>query len=131
MTTVPCPYCQRPARYLASSAPVYGGREYGPIWLCAPCDARTPAPLGPDQPPERTLANGPTRGLRKRAHELFDPLWHAVARRDHMSRTETRSRAYAWLSSSLDIPPDQCHFGMMQEPDLRRAITLLLSVYGR
>ena len=34
-----CPYCGSPAAFLASSASLYQGRDYGPAWACSPCGA--------------------------------------------------------------------------------------------
>ena len=104
MTEVICPYCQNIAE-LTSSAIVYNGRDYGPIYLCkcvdgwayVGCHKGTTEPLG-------RLADRELREWKKKAHAAFDPLWKYCG----MPRNE----AYQWLADKLSIPRDQCHIGM-------------------
>ncbi len=113
---VVCPYCDKPAD-LTSSKDVYRGKDYGPIYLCK-CQPGwsyvgvhegTLRPLG-------RLANKELREWKKTTHSAFDPLW-----RD--SKTMKRSEAYAWLSEAMDIPPEQCHIGMFNVKQCKRAVT--------
>lgn len=118
-----CPYCGSRAVLFESSAQFYGGRNFGPVWVCEPCDAwvgchpGTTNPLG-------TPANATTRKLKVRAHAAFDPLWKAKIERDKVSKKKARSAAYAWLSRELGIPGELCHMGMMRDEDLERVIAL-------
>lgn len=97
-----CPYCGEQAVF-TSSREVYGGRDYGMIYLCRPCQAwvgcheESAVPLG-------RIANAELRRAKMQAHEAFDPLWKT----GEMSR----HNAYAWLSNQLGIPSRDCHIGM-------------------
>ena len=87
-----CPYCDKPAVFHEDSREVYGGRDFGPRWVCPnwpDCDAHcgchpgTTTPLG-------TPANGETRQARKAAHAALDPLWK--------ERLMDRQSVYQFLS---------------------------------
>ena len=103
-----CPECGKPA-ILVDSKVVYQ-RSYGPIWYCdcikgavyVGCHRNTSIPLG-------TMATARLRYYRKRAHAAFDPLWKN--KRAKMSRTE----AYHWLASRMNIPVEECHIAMFDE----------------
>jgi hypothetical protein len=99
-----CDYCGN-SSVLTSSKEVYGGRDYGPIYLCrcqlglayVGCHKGTTVPLG-------RLANPELRKWKKLAHDALDPLW----KRGKMARSE----CYAWLAKELQIQPKDCHIGM-------------------
>lgn len=107
-----CPYCDKDA-VIADSAEVYGGRSYGMIWLCRPCNAYVGthknsarhAPLG-------RLANAELREWKKRAHAAFDPIWLADIETNRVSKSVARKSAYQWLTRSLGIEYRDCHIGM-------------------
>lgn len=110
-----CPYCHKAAQQAPSTA-VYGaGRDYGPVWLCRPCEAwvgchkGTPRPLG-------RLANKALREAKVRAHAAFDPLWKAG--------TMDRSAAYAWLADQLGIDRKDCHIGMFDLDQCSRVVMI-------
>lgn len=117
-----CPYCQKPA-VLVDSATVYGGRSYGPIWLCRPCGAwvgchrhsREHWPLG-------RLANAELRELKKAAHAAFDPLWQAAMLHRGWPKQRARQEAYRWLASTLDIEGRLCHIGMFNAEQCREVV---------
>ncbi len=98
-----CPYCGRRADFLESSARLYG-RDYGPVYACLPCRAwvgchdGTTNPLG-------TMADEHLRGMRRRAHEAFDPIWRLNA----MSRRS----AHKWLADQIGVEARDCHIAMM------------------
>jgi hypothetical protein len=104
-----CPYCENPA-VLTGSKEVYGGRDFGMIWLCRPCQAwvgvhrNSPraAPLG-------RLANASLRRAKMEAHAAFDPFWQSD------TTPGSRKRAYQWLSEALGIPYRAMHIGMLDE----------------
>lgn len=107
-----CPYCGQPAIFLSSKE--FYGKDYGSnIYLCRDCNAyvgthgNTTKPLG-------TMANERLRGLRKRAHNLFDPLW----RSRHMSR----SRAYKFMQEWMNLPAGKAHIGMFDERQCQQLI---------
>lgn len=109
---IPCPYCHKPAVYLRSSEAVYNGRDYGPLWICQPCEAwvgchSSGKPLG-------RLANKALRVAKQAAHAAFDPIWRTSG--------ASRAAAYAWLAGQLGIDPRDCHIGFFDEETCARAI---------
>lgn len=110
-----CPYCNRAVTFIASSAHIYNGRDFGPVWECAPCKAwvgchkGTRLALG-------TPANAELRTARSAVHSAFDPIW----KEGDMSR----SRAYAWLANRLEIPVEDCHIGQFDLDMCQRAIAV-------
>lgn len=132
MTPV-CHYCGRRCTWSSSSSHIYDGRDFGPVWECVPCEARVGCHrTGPN--PGRTALGTPAKKedaqLRRRAHELFDPLWQRVAARDGISRSHARSRAYRWLAAELGKDPADTHIGMMFGDDLRRVIECCTPPFG-
>jgi len=76
------------------------------VWICSnwpKCDAYVGCQKGTKKPLGR-LANPELRFWKKQAHEKFDKLWKGGIM--------NRSRAYTWLSRTLNIPLDECHIGM-------------------
>jgi hypothetical protein len=108
-----CQFCQQPARFMASSAHLYEGRDRGPVWECpgtcgayVGCHPDTTDPLG-------SLADYRLRQARMKAHALFDPMWEAKMARDGCSKTVARRAGYAWLAEQLGIPKEDCHISWM------------------
>lgn len=130
---VTCPYCYKPAEFMASSTPVYG-RDYGPLHICKPCDAYVGCHKGTTIPLGR-LANAPLRRMKARLHDLFDPIWKGkveAAIQEHGFppkgiKQRERVDAYRRLSSRLGIRMEECHIGMFDEETCQRAIALLSS----
>ena len=91
-----CQYCGADA-VLTSSAEIYGGRDYGKIYICRPCGAYVGCHKGTEVP-LGTLANEELRAARKAAHAAFDPI--------HKKGYKRRDRAYWWLAEKLNIPAD-------------------------
>jgi hypothetical protein len=98
-----CPYCEILARFSKTSAGVYGGRDYGPIYFCMPCGAWVGCHKDTERPLGR-LANAELRKAKQAAHAAFDPIWQF--------KEKTRRQAYAWLAAQLGIPAYKCHIGM-------------------
>jgi hypothetical protein len=94
---------------------VYGGRSYGPIWLCRPCQAWVGCHAGTDEP-LGTLADAETREWRKKAHAAFDPMWK--------SGPMTRAEAYRWLAGRLGVDQDECHVGLFGAETCRQVVEL-------
>jgi hypothetical protein len=119
----PCPYCQGEVTFMANSAPIYNGRNFGPIHICHPCRAwvgchpNTYNPLG-------RLADATLRKAKSNAHRAFDPLWQAIQVRDGISKGEARARAYRWLAQQLGIDPPACHIGMFDVELCRRVVSV-------
>lgn len=113
-----CPYCGARSAYIESSAEVYHGRDYGPLYICRPCQAWVGVHKGTTKPLGR-LADATLRTAKQRVHAAFDPLWvqywraytHTEERSSGM-RVAQRLRCYAWLADELGIPVAECHIGM-------------------
>jgi hypothetical protein len=114
MPALKCPYCGEVAQ-VRDSAVIYG-RSYGPVYICPnypECDAYvgvhpgTLTPLG-------TLANEELRSWRKKAHDVFDPLWKSGKMR--------RSKAYKWLRNTLHLSKNDGHIGMFTVEQCRQLI---------
>jgi len=97
-----CPYCGEGSE-LASSLEVYH-KDYGPIYICRPCQAWVGCHMGTVRPLGR-LANAELRKAKQAAHKAFDPLWM----KGYMDRRD----AYAWLVGRLGVPGTLCHIGIM------------------
>lgn len=54
------------------------------------------------------MADSELRALRKKTHEMFDPLWMDGPAK----RFKSRSKAYLWLSDYTGLDPQECHIGM-------------------
>lgn len=120
-----CPYCGRPAVFQPTSAHLYSGQDWGPVYECAPCKAWVGCHKnGAGRQPLGVPANQATRELRKRAHAVFDPLWAAKMRRDGCSKSAARTAAYTWLAGHLGIPASECHISWMVDERLRQTIEL-------
>jgi hypothetical protein len=108
-----CPYCQALAVLFKSSERFYNGRDWGPLWVCEPCEAwvgchpKTHMPLG-------RLANRELREEKMRAHAAFDPLWK--------SGLLSRREAYRLLAKAACLARDECHIGMF-DVDLCKRVT--------
>lgn len=109
---VTCPYCNGSAEYVSSSE-VYGGRDYGKIYLCRPCQAWVGVHKGTKKPLGR-LADAKLRQWKIKAHQAFDPIW----KEGHMNRYQ----AYKWLSIVLGIPRKKCHIGMFDIKTCQKVI---------
>ena len=116
---VVCPYCSKPAVFMPSSAPIYRGRDYGPVYACLdPCGAWVGCHKGTTKPLGR-LANAELRQAKQDAHAAFDPVW----KRKHLHRPE----AYKRLAYLLGIPAAECHIGLFDVERCQRVVTLCRS----
>lgn len=91
------------------------------FYRCAPCDAYVGTHKG-TKTPLGTPANAPLRAARSRAHAAFDPIW----REGKMSRT----RAYAWLSRQLGLPPAETHIGMFSAEQCAAVVAAVECQFG-
>ena len=120
-----CDYCDTPATFCPSSAHVYHGRDYGPVWHCAPCDAWVGCHKGNGGTrPLGRLAKKQLRQAKQVAHAAFDPLWQRLMERDGISKAKARGRGYAWLATKLGIDPLLCHIGMFDEETCQKAVEI-------
>lgn len=66
--------------------------------------------------PMGLMAVGSVRRKRGRLHQLFDVIW--------INRYMTRTKAYEWLASQLNIE-GSCHIGMLTKEQLNLAISIM------
>ena len=112
-----CPYCGDRAELIDSKDYYSGGKSYGMMYICWPCDATVGIHANSKRfMPKGTLANREPRELRKQCHELFDSLWKgANAKMD-------REGAYRKLAENMGIPKEQAHIGMFREKQCRKML---------
>ena len=125
--SVVCDYCR-------SNAELVGGDVIYPrrpdlhskhFYLCRPCHAYVGCHPGTANPLGR-LADAELRRAKSAAHAAFDPMWEAKIRRDGCSKSEARTRGYAWLAKELGIAIDDCHIGMMDVAMCRLVVDVCL-----
>ena len=110
-----CDYCEAEAIFQPSSAHLYSGRDFGPVWECSPCKAWVGCHKGGRAPLGR-LANAELRKMKMAAHAAFDPIWK--------ERIRTRTQAYAMLAHTLGISASSCHIGMFDAEQCKKVVTL-------
>lgn len=121
-----CPYCGKESERINSEV-VYG-RDYGDLMICFDCDAYVGIHHNSDIAKGR-LANKALRELKKEAHKYFDYLWTRKMRINQISKHESRTGAYLWLSKKMDIKIDYCHIGMFDESKTKEVINLCKPYY--
>ena len=115
-----CPYCHKAAEFV-DSAEVYGGRSYGMIWLCRPCEAYVGC--HPDGKPLGRLADAELRQWKKNAHAWFDPLWK--------DGTMSRGKAYKWLCEAMSLPGEACHIGKFDVNQCKQVVAAIAEFRGK
>jgi hypothetical protein len=112
----PCPYCgQEPIR--TTGQEIYPHRPdlyHKKFILCRPCHAY--CGCHQDEKPLGRLADSTLRKDKQKAHAAFDPLW----KEKHMSRNQ----AYKWLSKVMQICKKECHIGMFNTQQCKKAENL-------
>lgn len=126
-----CPYCQSPVE-LTSSTKIYGGRDYGLVYLCTrwpDCDAYVGVQKGTEKPLGR-MANAELRFWKMKAHAAFDPIWKLKLARRHKERGPEYRKAYArgsgyrWLAEQLGIDSKECHIGLFNVETCKRVVEI-------
>ncbi len=118
-----CPYCGELTVLHESSAKFYGGRNFGPLYACEPCDARVGCH-------PRTLlalgwpANRELREMRQAVHAAFDPIWKM--RRWRTGDKHSRSRGYTWLAEQMEIPKAECHISFFDLEQCQQALEICM-----
>lgn len=130
MPPAPCPYCAAEVRLHPSSAGLYRGIDYGPVWLCSGCGAYVNCHRGTTQPLGR-VADKELRAAKMYAHAAFDPLWKRKMRRDGCSKKQARNAGYQWLADQLGIEMKHCHIGLFDTEMCRRVIDVCADVYAK
>lgn len=129
---VTCDYCGGTATLMLSSAKLYRGRDFGPVWFCG-CEASGGGAWvgthinSPIHKPLGRLANADLRKAKQAAHAAFDPLWKARQMRDKRegkkgSKNHARGDGYYWLSQQLGIRFEDCHIGMFDVAMCQRVV---------
>lgn len=126
-----CPYCQARAVFLESSARLYGGRDFGPVYVCEPCRAWVGCHKGTAKPLGR-LANADLRRWKRAVHWYFDPIWQRRFERKHAldpkyTKAHARGGRYKALAIAMGIPRVECHIGMFDIDRCRQAIAIIKS----
>lgn len=120
---VACNYCGGKARFHANSARLYRGRDRGPFWVCAPCNAwiaadpQTLAPLC-------SLANREHREAREAAQRAFDALWQTKMEKDGSSKLRAQGAARRWLAGKMRVPAIDLHIRVMTIEACRKALAI-------
>lgn len=131
LPTVVCPYCRRDATLMENSAPIYHGRDFGPVWICRPCEAwvgchpHTLKPLG-------RLADAQLRKAKISAHAAFDAVWEKRFHRKKANDPKytkgmARGGRYKRLAELMQIDRSLCHIGMMDVQQCKIVIDLCKS----
>lgn len=107
-----CPYCTKEADYVDSATYYSNGVSYGMMYLCRPCDAYVSVHKGSNTP-MGTMANKTLRELRKKVHNIIDPIWQ--------SGKLHRAQVYNRLSNHLGV--DYYHTGLADERMCQRIIS--------
>lgn len=123
-----CPYCGAASEFSPSSAALYHGRDYGPLWVCRPCAAWVGCHPGRQIALGR-LANKELRGWKMKAHAALDPLWKAKAAHKRLtdpsySFSKARGKAYHWLAGRLGIDVAACHIGEFDVDTCRKVVEI-------
>jgi hypothetical protein len=68
------------------------------------------------------VADKNLRALKKKGHELFDPLWK------NQSHFKNQREAYIWLSEQMKLSLEYTHFGMFTSEQCDLAIKLCMNL---
>ena len=68
-------------------------------------------------------ANRELRRLRQRCHYCFDFLWKSGIMKDKPS-VDARKFTYMWLAARLKITVKECHFGLFDKKQCRKAFRI-------
>lgn len=126
-----CPYCGYRAQYLPSSEHIYNGRDYGPVWICEPCEAWVGCHKGTTKPLGR-LANAELRRWKRGVHYFFDPIWRRRFERKRAedpkyTKAHARGGRYKKLAELMGIPREECHIAMFDIERCKLALKIIKS----
>jgi hypothetical protein len=134
---VPCPYCGEYAT-LQSSDKIYRGTYFGMAYICKNfpvCDSYVGVHKGTTTPLGR-LANSELRMWKKKAHNIFDPLWKIKFEREKIKKSKykkswARGSAYKWLAKQLGISVEECHIGMFDIDTCKKVVQICSVVMNK
>lgn len=118
-----CPYCGGSTKYVDSSV-VYS-KSYGPIFLCAKCEAWCGVHKGTSISLGR-LANKELRDWKKKAHDALDVLWKRKMEKDGVPKNVARNLCYSWLREKMNLRKEVCHIGMFNVVQCQQVINYCL-----
>lgn len=118
-----CPYCGDVAKLFQSSAHLYNGKDWGPVWECQCCHAYVGCHPGTNKALGR-LANKDLRVWKMRAHAAFDPLWKYKRAQKRSGWKKARGTGYKWLAKQLGIEFDECHIGYFDIEKCKRVVEI-------
>jgi hypothetical protein len=116
-----CPYCSGNSELIDSKL-IYG-KSYANMYYCGKCDAYVGVHQGTKISLGR-LANKELRICKKKAHNVFDPMWRKKMELENISKYEARTLGYKWLSKEMGIESKFCHIGMMNVEQCREVIKI-------
>ena len=110
-----CPYCNGDV-VRTSNSEIYG-KEYGNgvCYLCRSC--RASVGTHDDGRPLGILATKEMKNLKKKCHEIFDPIWK--------NNLVSRTSLYKRLAIKLSIPFEDCHFGHFDTTTLNKVLRIM------
>ena len=134
-----CPYCGAKAP-LKSSECVYGGRDYGLMYICEnypSCDAYVGVHKSSNKPLGH-LASKELREWKVKAHAAFDGLWkRKLAQRRagkpgksglpgdaSYKQIYARSAGYKWLAEQMQLTAKECHIGMFTVEQCMKVVAI-------
>lgn len=96
----------------------FGLRPYqsGYCYYCKNCGAYVGTHKKSNKEALGILSNGKTRKLRVICHNEFDKHWMSLS---------GKNKAYFRLSKEMEIKSEECHFGYMDEKQLKQALTIM------
>jgi len=100
------------------------------VWVCVnhpECEHAVFAIPGGTMP-LGTMADNRTRFVRHQAHLLMNALWKNPGEGFQLvgySWRESRKRAYLWLSTEMGLAEAECHFGMFNEAQCVKAMSII------
>lgn len=124
-----CPYCLHVSIFMQSSATLYNGRDFGPVYACLPCRAWVGCHKGTVTPLGR-LADAQLRDWKRATHARFDPIWKARFERKRAedpryTKSHARGGRYKRLAELMGIPRKECHIGMFDVERCKQAIAII------
>ncbi|MCC6490703.1 MAG: hypothetical protein IT364_24670 [Candidatus Hydrogenedentes bacterium] len=100
--------------------------RFGPYYVCPYGDAAQCEWMGAFSEFDGRfhLSDKRTRAARIAAHAHFDRLW-----KKGQDKRMCRASAYAWLSTTMGIPPAECHIGHMSRELCEAVIRAVRRIY--
>lgn len=117
-----CPECGGPVTYGRMTD--FGITPYGSgyCYICKDCRRFIVTHKNDKRTAMGTIASADTKRLRKECHERFDRLW---------STSWERRSCYLRLSKALNMKKEDCHFGHMDEDQLRKALEVIAEMEAK